>query len=142
MLEVQMVLLLPRNKLKMGADYEAFLAPVPQLHLGHGCAAGTRARSLRYPALPSTTAAAGSSQRPEIQAFTLFLGWLLQTMLSLLLLLQCSKFKMSCEMQQQGSEAGLFMKSTYMLQSTGTDGCLPGWKFSSRIHKCTLLKDQ
>lgn len=94
------------------------------------------------PALPSTTAPPGISQRPETPAFILFLSWLLQTVLSLLLPLPHSKLKMSCEMQQQGSEAVLFMKSTCMLQRTGRDGCLLGWEFSSRIHKCTLLKDQ
>jgi len=42
-LKVQMVLLPPRNELKMGADYEAFLACVLQLRLGHGCAVDVRA---------------------------------------------------------------------------------------------------
>lgn len=130
MLEVQMVLLPPWNELKMRAEYEACLAPVPQLE-----GSGT-------PALPSTTAVAGRSQRPETQPFNLFLGWLLQTMVSLLLPLPRSKLKMICKVQQQGSEAVLFMKSTYMLPSTERHGRLPGWKFFILFHKRTLLKDR
>lgn len=50
MLEVQMVLLPPRNELKMGADYEAFLCPVLQLHLV--CVVGARAQRLRHTSSP------------------------------------------------------------------------------------------
>lgn len=78
------------------------------------------------PALPRTTAAAGSSQWPETQAFTLLLGWPLQTGFSLPLPSPSCKLKMSYEMQHQDSEVVLFMKSTYILPSTGRDGCLPG----------------
>lgn len=79
------------------------------------------------PALPRTTAAAGSSQRPETQAFSLFPGWLLQTAFSLLLPLPSHKLKMSCGTQQQGSEVVLLMKCVYILTSAVRDGCLPGW---------------